>query len=107
MKHKIHTPTFLAASFCLILGLWLQTQQLLADELVFSIILLMSGFGLFFFTYRDNNPLHKNDKLEFIIPYKISIIVTFIGIVFWFFIDGMYIKLFNFINGLLSTNLLK
>jgi hypothetical protein len=47
MKHKIHIPTFLAASFCLILGLWLQIGHPSAEDWVFSIIFLAIGFGLF------------------------------------------------------------
>jgi hypothetical protein len=94
--HKIHTPTFLAASLCLFLGLCMQWLPSNAEELVFSIILMFIGFCLFCTVKREK----AQTKPKFSLPIKTTIFVILLAVVFQLFAGGLYINLFNYIGGL-------
>ena len=59
MTKKIHLPTFLLASICAILGLWLQINQPNFQDFVISLLLLIIGNGLFLSLIIK---LRKNDN---------------------------------------------
>jgi len=108
MKHTIHIPTFLAASFFMILGLILESYTpVRTEDQIFSILLLLIGFILFFFTKRVNMPLYPQETPKFAMPLKMSVIIFFIGLVFWLYAGGMYTKLLHFLGGLLTQNLVR
>jgi len=83
MKHSIHIPTLLAASFFMFLGLILEGYTpVRTEDQVFAILLLLIGFILFFFTKRVNMPLYPQETPKFVMPLKMSVIIFFVGLTF-------------------------
>jgi hypothetical protein len=118
MKHSTHIPTILAAFFFMITGLILEGYTLTvtflagytpvrSEDQIFAAIFLLVGAVLFFLTKRDSTTLQPQDTPKLVIPFKMVIIITLVGIGVWFIIDSVYTKVFHYLSGLLPQNLVR